>query len=59
MRTLVLLLLVAVSASGDSLDDALLKAGMKRQDLGWTPKYDLAEGLREYLAWRRSAPFLD
>ncbi len=29
------------------------------QDLGWTPKYDLAAGLREYLAWRRSAPFLD
>ena len=29
------------------------------QDLGWTPKYDLAEGLREYLAWRRAAPFLD
>jgi len=29
------------------------------QDLRWTPKYDLATGLREYLAWRRSAPFLD
>ncbi len=29
------------------------------QDLGWTPKYDLAAGLTEYLAWRRSAPFLD
>ena len=29
------------------------------QDLGWTPKYDLAAGLEEYLAWRRSAPFLD
>ena len=29
------------------------------QDLGWTPKYDLATGLGEYLAWRRSAPFLD
>jgi len=29
------------------------------QDLGWMPKYDLAAGLREYLAWRRSAPFLD
>ena len=29
------------------------------QDLGWTPKYDLAAGLREYLDWRRSAPFLD
>jgi hypothetical protein len=38
MRALVLLLLVAVPASGDSLDDALLKAGMKRQDLGWTPR---------------------
>ncbi len=29
------------------------------QDLGWTPKYDLAKALTEYLAWRRSAPFLD
>ena len=29
------------------------------QDLGWKPKYDLAAGLAEYLAWRRSAPFLD
>ena len=29
------------------------------QDRGWTPKYDLATGLRQYLAWRRSAPFLD
>ncbi len=29
------------------------------QDLGWTPKYDLTEALTEYLAWRRSAPFLD
>ena len=29
------------------------------QDLGWRPKYDLALGLREYLDWRRSAPFLD
>ena len=29
------------------------------QDLGWTPKYDLTAGLTEYLAWRRSAPFLD
>ena len=29
------------------------------QDLGWTPKYDLAAGLTDYLAWRRSAPFLD
>ena len=29
------------------------------QDLGWTPKYDLAEALTEYLDWRRSAPFLD
>ena len=29
------------------------------QDLGWTPKYDLTKGLTEYLAWRRSAPFLD
>ena len=29
------------------------------QDLGWTPKYDLTAGLTEYLAWRRSTPFLD
>jgi UDP-glucose 4-epimerase len=29
------------------------------QDLGWTPQYDLVAGLSDYLAWRRSAPFLD
>ncbi len=29
------------------------------QDLGWTPKYDLEAGLKEYLQWRRDAPFLD
>jgi UDP-glucose 4-epimerase len=29
------------------------------QDLGWSPQYDLARGLADYLQWRRDAPFLD
>lgn len=30
-----------------------------RQDLNWTPSYDLRSGLAEYLQWRKDAPFLD
>ena len=28
-------------------------------DLGWTPQYDLAEGLTHYVQWRRESGFLD
>ena len=28
-------------------------------DLGWTPQYDLAEGLTDYVRWRQESGFLD
>lgn len=28
-------------------------------DLGWTPQYDLASGLTDYVRWRRESEFLD
>ena len=28
-------------------------------DLGWTPQYDLASGLTDYVQWRRESGFLD
>ena len=28
-------------------------------DLGWTPQYDLAAGLTDYVRWRRESGFLD
>ncbi len=28
-------------------------------DLGWTPQYDLAAGLTDYVSWRRESGFLD
>ena len=28
-------------------------------DLGWTPRYDLAAGLTDYVQWRRESEFLD
>ena len=28
-------------------------------DLGWTPRYDLAAGLTDYVQWRRESGFLD
>ena len=28
-------------------------------DLGWTPQYDLAAGLTDYVQWRRNSEFLD
>ncbi len=28
-------------------------------DLGWTPQYDLASGLTDYVRWRRESGFLD
>ena len=33
-----LLLLLAAPGAADTLDDALAKAGLKRGDLGWTPR---------------------
>ena len=29
------------------------------RELGFTPKHDLVSGVREYLNWRRTFPFLD
>ena len=28
-------------------------------DLGWTPRYDLAAGLTDYVGWHRNSGFLD
>ncbi len=29
------------------------------RDLGWTPRYDLTEGLTHYIQWRRESGFMD
>lgn len=38
MRPLLFSLLLAAVAGADALDDALAKAGLRRQDLGWRPR---------------------
>lgn len=42
-----------------SASRGILDVSRLREDLGFKARYDLTSGMREYLHWRESAPFLD
>jgi UDP-glucose 4-epimerase len=50
---------VIVRPDAISHDGKLLDCNRLRNDLGWSPTYDLHTGLREYLEWRVANGFLE
>ena len=49
----------AFGAFGRGVVQGLMDETRLREDLGFTSDYDLTAGLRDFLKWRETAPFLD
>ena len=48
-----------IDAGGENYSRGPLSGHRLFEDLGWTPKFDLKEGLADYIKWREYSRFLD
>ena len=48
-----------VDPGGESYSRGPLSGHRLFEDLGWTPKFDLKEGLADYIKWREYSRVLD